>query len=70
MSITFTGDIPSSTERIETGYYSFDRALGDQIGNIGFPLQSLVEVYGPKGIGKTTFCLSMICGSRTVGGCW
>ena len=58
--ISFTGDVPNSTERVVTGLYSLDRAVGDSGGNIGFPLRTLVELYGKKGIGKTSFCLSMM----------
>lgn len=50
--ISFTGDVPNSTERVVTGLYSLDRAVGDGGGNIGFPLRTLVELYGKKGIGK------------------
>ena len=50
--ISFTGDKPASTERVVTGLYSLDRAVGDSGGNIGFPLRTLVELYGKKGIGK------------------
>lgn len=59
MSITFTGDSLSSTERLVTGLHSLDLALSDEQGNLGYPYRSLSEVYGPKSIGKTTFCLSL-----------
>lgn len=55
MPITFTGDTLSNTERVLTGSESFDWALADSLGNRGFPLRSLTEVYGPKGLGKTSF---------------
>jgi RecA/RadA recombinase len=57
MPITFKGDVPGSTERESTGSYSLDMALRDQDNNVGWPMQSLVEVYGPKSIGKTSLCL-------------
>jgi recombination protein RecA len=60
MTIRFTGDVPNSTERVVTGLHSLDRAVGDNNGNYGFPLRTMVELYGKKGIGKTSFCLSMI----------
>ena len=60
MTISFVGDVPNSTERVVTGLYSLDRAVGDSGGNVGFPLRTLVELYGKKGIGKTSFCLSMM----------
>lgn len=60
MTITFGGDIPSSTERVQTKSWSLNQALRDVLGNVGFPLESLVEIYGPKGIGKTSFSLDII----------
>lgn len=60
MPITFSGDIPTSTERVLTGIHSLDEALADEQGNIGWPMRSLAEVYGPKSIGKTAFCLSLL----------
>jgi recombination protein RecA len=60
MPISFSGDVPSSSERVLTGLYSFDRAVGDSGGRIGFPLRTLVELYGKKGVGKTSMCLSLM----------
>lgn len=60
MPIIFGGDIPSTTERVLTKSYSLNQALRDVLGNAGFPLRSLVELYGPKGIGKTSFALSIL----------
>ena len=60
MTITFTGDIPSSTERVLTKSYTLNQALRDVKGNSGFPLRSLVELYGPKGVGKTSLALSVL----------
>jgi|SRR5581483_6016433 len=60
MPITFTGDIPSATERILTGLHSLDLSVADSLGNKGWPLRSLSEVYGPKSVGKTSFCLSLM----------
>lgn len=60
MSITFIGDVIPETERLITGFHSLDKALGNKATNsLGFPLKTLVEVFGPNGIGKTTFVLSM-----------
>jgi len=58
MPLTFTGDTFSSTNRVLTMCHSLDWALGDRIGNIGIPTRAIVEVYGAKNVGKTTFCLS------------
>lgn len=60
MTITFTGDVPSATERVLTGLHSLDLAVADSLGNRGWPLRSLAEVYGPKSIGKTSFCLTLM----------
>lgn len=58
--ITFVGDTPSSTERVQTKSHTLNLALRDVLGNTGFPLRSLVELYGPKGIGKTSFALDIL----------
>lgn len=60
MPISFTGDIPSAQERVLTRSWSLNRALRDQMDNLGVPLRCLGEVYGPKGVGKTSFCLSVL----------
>lgn len=60
MPITFGGDQPSSTERVQTKSWSFNQALRDVLGNVGFPRRSLVEVHGPKGTGKTSFSLDIL----------
>lgn len=60
MTITFVGNEIPETERIITGFNSLDRALGNKSkGALGFPIKTMVEVYGPSGIGKTTFMLSL-----------
>jgi len=58
--ITFGGDILSSTERVQTKSWSLNQALRDVLGNSGWPLRSLAEIYGPKGIGKTSFSLDIL----------
>lgn len=60
MGITFVGDKFGSTERILTNLHSFDWALGDSNGNLGFPKGSFIEMYGEKNVGKTTFALGLI----------
>lgn len=57
--IKFIGDEFTATERVVTGLYSLDWALGDSLGNTGWPMRSLVELYGDKNVGKTTFSLSI-----------
>ncbi len=59
MPITFTGDTFESTNRIVTQCYSLDHALADSLGNVGVPNKSIIEAYGGKNVGKTTFCLSV-----------
>lgn len=41
--------------RTITGFYTFDIAFAGRKGEIGFPVKALLEVYGPSGIGKSTF---------------
>ena len=60
MTITFTGDKFESSERVFTNCFSHDRAFADFAGNYGFPGKSIVEVFGPKSHGKTTYCLSLM----------
>lgn len=60
MPITFSGDVPSAGERVITRSWSLNKALRDVLGNEGVPLRSLIETYGPKGVGKTSFCLSIL----------
>ena len=60
MPIQFIGDEFNSTERIVTQCYSLDWALGDSQGDVGVPTRSIVEVYGSKNTGKSTFCFSLL----------
>lgn len=60
MPITFTGDTFDAAERVITNYHSFDWALEDKQGHRGCPSGIIVETYGPKNVGKTSFCLSMM----------
>ena len=60
MSITFIGDNFQSTNRVLSGCYSLDWALGDSLGNFGIPVRSVIEVYGAKNVGKSTFCFSLL----------
>lgn len=62
MPINFVGDKVSTEEaknRVQTGYYSLDKAFEDNVHRIGWPLPSYVEVSGYKGVGKTSFCLAV-----------
>lgn len=58
--ITFVGDSFESTNRVLTSCHSLDWSLADRVGNLGVPRRSTIEVYGPKNVGKTTFCLSLM----------
>lgn len=60
MPLEFIGDNFSSTNRILTQCHSLDYALGDALGNVGYPLGSVTEVYGAKGTGKTTWATSIM----------
>lgn len=55
--IKITGETPKF-QRIETGWYSFDRALADQT-EIGYPLGQILELYGSSGVGKSTVAHSL-----------
>jgi RecA/RadA recombinase len=58
--ITFTGDTFESTNRVVTQCHSLDFALGDRLGNVGVPTRSIIEVYGGKNVGKSTFAFSLL----------
>ena len=60
MTIKFVGDEFSSTNRIVTNCHSLDWALADRQGNLGVPTKSIIEVYGSKNTGKSTFCFSLL----------
>lgn len=55
--IQIIGEVPEF-RRIQTGWFSFDHALADQT-DIGYPVGQMAEVYGPNGVGKTTFIHSL-----------
>jgi recombination protein RecA len=59
MTVTFIGaDI--ETPRFKTNCWSFDHALYNPIlEEIGLPMRSMVEIFGPAGTGKTTIALSL-----------
>ena len=57
---TLSGDETAPVKRFTTGFYSFDRALANDAGEIGMPLGTGYEIYGQKGVGKTTFIYSML----------
>ena len=59
MSITFTGANPIPLIRAVTGYHSLDIAFGDRRGNVGLPLRSILEIYGPTGAGKSTLAWTL-----------
>ncbi len=54
MTVKFVGDAPKAGVRFLSGMHTLDMALRDVDGNIGIPGDSIIEVYGPKGCGKTT----------------
>lgn len=59
MPIKFINDEVPPIERVITGFPSFDLALSDGRGNIGYPLRTLTEIFGPSGIGKSTLMFSL-----------
>lgn len=56
--ITFEGICPP-LERFRTGFWSLDQSLRNSAGDIGFPLRTIVEVYGATGVGKSTWTYSI-----------
>lgn len=46
--------------RCITGFHSLDRAMQGGQDELGFPTRSLVEIYGPTGVGKTTLSLALL----------
>src|SRR5512139_2149159 len=65
MTVNIIGsDTP--TKRILTGLRSFDYAFENVKGDIGFPIGTMTEVFGPTGCGKSTlvFGLSGIIASQ------
>ena len=46
--------------RVETGFWSLDRAFENHKHKVGFPVRGICELYGPTGAGKSTiaYCLS------------
>lgn len=60
MPISFVGDEFGSSERVITQCHSLDWALADAQGHMGVPLPSIVEVYGQKNVGKSTWCFSVL----------
>jgi RecA/RadA recombinase len=68
MTIKFVGETIPIT-RVMTGFHSFDRAFINYDGDIGFPIRTVAEVYGPNHVGKSTFWYTLaaiIC--KSLGG--
>lgn len=59
MPIKFVNDEIPPIERVVTGFPSFDLALSDGKGGLGYPLRVLTEIFGPSGIGKSTLMFSL-----------
>lgn len=66
MPITFSENDPTPLTRIQTGYFSLDKAFGDHRGNIGLPMRVTAELYGFTGGGKSTLAwtLSAKCATK------
>lgn len=54
MTIKFVGDEPKNSIRWTSGLSTLDKAVMDSQGNRGIPGNSIIEIYGPTGVGKTT----------------
>lgn len=48
-----TGNVPT-IQRLITGLWSFDLAFENQRGDIGLPLGTIIEIFGPHSSGKST----------------
>jgi len=59
LDFTFSGDPADPIKRHLTGLYSFDHAFETAMGEFGMPIGTGYEVFGAKGIGKSTWCYSM-----------
>lgn len=59
MTLKIVGDEFKDVERVVTGNWSYDHAVASSEGGIGHPLWSLVEVHGPKGVGKSSWSTDM-----------
>ena len=59
LDFTFSGDPADPIKRHLTGLYSFDHAFETATGEIGMPIGTGYEIFGSKGIGKSTFCYSL-----------
>lgn len=56
-------EVDMSVEKISTGCFSLDKALGG-----GMPRGRVIEIYGPESSGKTTIALSVIAEIQKSGG--
>lgn len=52
-AMKITGNVPT-VQRLVTDFWSFDRAFENQRGDIGFPLGTNIEIFGPHSSGKST----------------
>jgi RecA/RadA recombinase len=58
MTIEVIGSYPPIT-RLQTGFYSLDRAFINDLGELGVPVGHCWEIFGTSGIGKSTFAQSL-----------
>lgn len=59
MDIDFMGN-HNDVGRVVLGYHSLDQALRGDEGEIGWPTNTYIEIYGPTGVGKTTLAISVL----------
>ena len=59
MAVKVVGESPK-TKRIITGLKTFDSAFENVRGDIGFPIGTMVEIFGPTGCGKSTLITRII----------
>lgn len=58
MSVKVVGGSPQ-TKRIITGLATFDSAFENVRGDIGFPIGTMTEIFGPTGCGKSTLTFGL-----------
>jgi RecA/RadA recombinase len=58
MTVEVIGSYPPIT-RLQTGFYSLDRAFINDLGEIGIPIGHCWEIVGTSGTGKSTFAKSL-----------
>lgn len=59
MTVKFVGDELKESVRWLSGMSTLDKALMNSQGERGIPGDAIIEIYGPTGVGKTTFATDL-----------